>query len=236
MHECAASLLWINNGLRTEWQRFYIKLYIHILSHVATGWNLSSHLAVLSSPPTSSLSLAVKLGVTYALWGLLACSLRPFIFYMTAWWEPNSPGDTTTGSLQTNERHYLPEELSVIMAVLTGRSLGVKKKQKKHTDDDGLGNNVARKRWLWKGLSTASIEEAHYCGSQGKYGHWGRQQWTKLRKNGWRRREKELNQGMEETDGVGRDGSTESGRHAARQEGVRWEMGPDVRRECWKDG
>lgn len=59
--------------------------------------------------------------------GLLACSPRPFIFHVTAWREPNSPGDTTTGSLQINERLYLPEKLSVIMAVLTGRSLGEKK-------------------------------------------------------------------------------------------------------------
>lgn len=45
---------------------------------------------------------------------------------MTAWREANSPGDTTTGSLQTNEQRDLPEELSVIMAVLTGGSLGEK--------------------------------------------------------------------------------------------------------------
>ncbi len=75
--------------------------------------------------------------------GLLASSRRPFIFYMTAWGEPNSPRYTTTGSLQTNEQRYLPEELSVIMAALTGRSLG-----KKNTHDDGLGNNAAKKRWL----------------------------------------------------------------------------------------
>ena len=61
--------------------------------------------------------------------GLLACSPRPFIFYMTAWLEQDPPGDTTTGSLQTNERLYLPEELSVITAVLTGRSLGEGKKK-----------------------------------------------------------------------------------------------------------
>lgn len=171
--------------------------------------------------------------------GLLACSPRPFIFYMTAWWEPNSPGDTTTGSLQTNEQRYLPEELSVIMAALTGRSLG-----KKNTHDDGLGNNAAqKKRWLWKGLSTASTEVAHYRGSQREHGHWGRQRWTKLRKNGWRRGQSELKGGREETDGAGGDGRSESGRHTAREEdgeGRRasgeWGMGPDVGRECWKDG
>ncbi len=45
---------------------------------------------------------------------------------MTAWREANSPGDTTTGSLQTNELRFLSEELSIIMAVLTGGSLGEK--------------------------------------------------------------------------------------------------------------
>lgn len=69
--------------------------------------------------------------------GLLACSPRPFIFYLTAERELNSPGNTTTGSLQTNEQCSLPEELSIIMAVLTGKSLG-----KKTTRHDGLGNNA----------------------------------------------------------------------------------------------
>lgn len=41
---------------------------------------------------------------------------------------------------------------------------------------------------------------------------------AKLRKNGWRRREKELNRGMEETDGVGRDGVRHTGGRERRRE------------------
>lgn len=79
--------------------------------------------------------------------GLCAFSPRPFIFYMTAWLELNPPGDTTTGSLQTNERRYLPEELSVIMVILTGKSLG-----EKIQHDDGLGNNAAKKDGYERGF------------------------------------------------------------------------------------
>lgn len=73
---CSASLVWINNGWRKHNDNIKTCVHIPFPTHVAADCSLSSRPAVPSGPPILPrlplVCLAVKLGITYALWWVVS--------------------------------------------------------------------------------------------------------------------------------------------------------------------